>query len=44
VATTLAVTPQWITTVDPTGNLQLSAGNSVSFLYHVTEKKWFKIG
>lgn len=44
VATTLAVTPQWISTVDPTGNLQLSAGNSVSFLYHVTEKKWFKIG
>lgn len=44
VATTLAVTPQWITTVDPAGNVQLSAGNSVSFLYHVTDKKWFKIG
>lgn len=44
VATSLAVTPQWITTVDPAGNVQLGAGNSVSFLYHVTDNKWFKLG
>ena len=40
---TLRVLPNWNTTVSPSANTSLSAGSSVSYMYHSTDNKWFKI-
>jgi len=43
VATTLSVQASNGTSVDPYGNVQLTAGTSATYLYYATATKWFKI-
>lgn len=43
VATTLSVQAPWLSSISPYGNVQLTAGSSVSYLYHSTDNKWFKL-
>ena len=43
VATTLAVYGQVGTSVDPHGNVQLTAGTSATYLYYATATKWYRI-
>lgn len=42
VATTLAVTAPWLSSVDPTGNVQLTAGTSSEYTYITADSKWYK--
>ena len=40
----LAVTPPWLSTISPnSGNITLTAGNSVEYIYVLTDNKWYKI-
>ena len=43
VATTLAPTAPWLSSIDPAGNVQLTAGSSVRYFYYSTDNKWFKV-
>lgn len=40
----LAVTPSWLSTKSPNGNISLSAGNKVEFLYSAANNVWFRVG
>lgn len=40
----LSVNSQWNSTVSPSGNILLSAGNSAVYFYHAGDVKWYKIG
>ena len=43
VATTLQPTAPWLSSIDPAGNVQLTAGSSVRYFYYSTDNKWFKV-
>ena len=42
--TAFKVNPSVGTTLVPSANVTLSAGTSVSYFYHASETKWYKIG
>ena len=42
--TALRVNPSVGTTLVPSANITLTAGTSVSYFYHASETKWYKIG
>jgi hypothetical protein len=43
VATTLQPVAPWLSTVDPSANVQLTAGSSARYFYYSTGNKWFKV-
>ena len=43
VATTLQPVAPWLSTVDPSANVQLTAGSSARYFYYSTDNKWFKV-
>lgn len=42
--TAFKVNPSFGTTLVPSANVTLTAGTSVSYFYHLSETKWYKIG
>ena len=42
--TAFQVKPSFGTTLAPSGNITLAAGTGVSYFYHASETKWYKIG
>ena len=43
VATTLQPVAPWLTSIDPAGNVQLTAGSSARYFYYSTDNKWYKV-
>ena len=43
VATTLQPVAPWLTSIDPAGNVQLTAGSSARYFYYSTDNTWFKV-
>lgn len=38
----LAVTAPWLSSIDPFGNVSMTAGSSVEFMYVTADNKWYK--
>jgi len=43
VATTLQPVAPWLTSINPAGNVQLTAGSSARYFYYSTDNTWFKV-
>jgi hypothetical protein len=43
VATTLQPVAPWLTSINPSGNVQLTAGSSARYFYYSTDNTWFKV-
>ena len=43
VGTTLGIVAPWLTSINPSANVQLSAGSSATYLYRSADNNWYKV-